>query len=177
MSSTLINAETVTDTPTQDTQTENPPQEMPQMPEGGMRSGRGMHPPRGGMPPQMNEMPYQNNQSGEDSQDMQMPDFNNEFAPPPNTPNGQGGTDNTPNGAQGSTQNPNAGSNNIRGGMGGFRGGMPNQGFDSTVPVMSNAQEELTPKSFIKEYFTPLLSIVLLALAFVFVIFYKRKNY
>ena len=106
MISISVNAETATDTPNQDTQMEPQAQEMPQMPEGGMRGGRGVRPQGGGMPPQMNEMPSRNDQSGEGSQDMQMPDFDNEFAPPSDVPAGQGGTDSTPNDAQGSTENP-----------------------------------------------------------------------
>lgn len=58
------------------------------------------------------------------------------------------------------------------GGRGGF-GGMMQQGQNTT-------ETESTPMTFagfLKEYQTPIISVILLALAFVFVIFYKRKIY
>ena len=57
------------------------------------------------------------------------------------------------------------------GGMNGFRGMMPgdnNQAAESTP---------MTFTGFLKEYQTPIISVILLALAFVFVVFYKKKNY
>ena len=52
------------------------------------------------------------------------------------------------------------------GGMGRFPGGFSEQN--------TQTDEE---KSFVKEYATPITSGVLLVLAFIFVIFYRRKNY
>ncbi len=57
------------------------------------------------------------------------------------------------------------------GGMGGFPGDMQNTNQET--------QEE-TPKGFwgfVKTYSTPVISVILLGLAFIFVVFYKRKNY
>ena len=57
------------------------------------------------------------------------------------------------------------------GGMGGFPGNMQNFG--------GQTQEDM-PKGFlgfVKTYSTPIVSVILLGLAFIFVIFYRRKNY
>ena len=57
------------------------------------------------------------------------------------------------------------------GGMGGFSGNM--QSFNGQT-------QENAPKGFlgfVKTYSTPITSVVLLGLAFIFVIFYRRKNY
>ena len=57
------------------------------------------------------------------------------------------------------------------GGMGGFPGNMQN--------INGQTQQE-QPKGFlgfVKTYSTPITSVVLLGLAFIFVIFYRRKNY
>ena len=62
-------------------------------------------------------------------------------------------------------------------GMNGM-GGM--NGFEGMRPGQNNSAVESTPmtfKGFLKEYQTPIISVVLLALAFVFVVFYKKKNY
>ena len=62
-----------------------------------------------------------------------------------------------------------------RGNMGGFRGEMPP---DMTEQEQS-AEEKVENKilTFVKTYSTPIISVVLLAFAFLFVIFYKRKSY
>ena len=61
---------------------------------------------------------------------------------------------------------------------------MPNEEFGGKMPFENNMNNETakdeTPKSFtdyIKEYITPIISVILLAFAFVFVIFYKRNNF
>ena len=57
------------------------------------------------------------------------------------------------------------------GGMGGFPGNMQN---------FNGQTQEEQPKGFlgfVKTYSTPITSVVLLGLAFIFVIFYRRKNY
>lgn len=56
-------------------------------------------------------------------------------------------------------------------GMGGFRGNMQNNSERTTEA------EPLTFWGFVKTYSTPITSVILLALAFIFVIFYRRKNY
>ncbi len=56
-----------------------------------------------------------------------------------------------------------------------FGGGNMPGGFDR-----NNTQADAEPMTFmgfVKEYQTPIISIVLLVLAFIFVKFYKRKNY
>lgn len=62
-------------------------------------------------------------------------------------------------------------------GQGGFHPG----GFSGDRMNMQNNpgmnSESFGFTAFLKEYTTPVISIILLALAFVFVIFYKRKNY
>jgi len=64
-----------------------------------------------------------------------------------------------------------------RGGMGGEGqfGGFP--WMQDSAGAQTAAEAPTTFKSILTEYFTPIVSLVLLALAFVFVIFYKRKNY
>ena len=60
---------------------------------------------------------------------------------------------------------------NMPGGMGGFFGNMQN---------FNGQTQEEQPKGFlgfVKTYSTPITSVILLGFAFVFVIFYKRKNY
>ncbi len=101
---------------------------------------------------------------GQTPPEITMPDRGNmpDFAPPDmgNMP------DFDPSQAPDNNQFPN---HNMQGGRPGGFPGMPNQ----------QAQTE-TPKTFkelVMEYITPIISVVLLALAFVFVIFYKRKNY
>ena len=55
--------------------------------------------------------------------------------------------------------------------QGGFHGNMQN----SNQPTQET--EPMTFGNFIKTYSTPITSVILLALAFVFVSFYKRRNY
>ena len=55
-------------------------------------------------------------------------------------------------------------------GMGGFPGNM--QGSQAT-----EAEQPTGFLGFVKTYATPITSVILLGLAFIFVIFYKRKNY
>ena len=65
---------------------------------------------------------------------------------------------------------PGDGENPMGGQMpGGFRGGMPNFGQQETQPMGFGG--------FVKTYQTPILSVILLGVAFLFVIFYKRKHY
>ena len=71
----------------------------------------------------------------------------------------------------GTESNQTPGRNQQFGGMGGFPGNMQN---------FNGQTQEDAPKGFlgfVKTYSTPITSIVLLGLAFIFVIFYRRKNY
>lgn len=56
------------------------------------------------------------------------------------------------------------------GGMGGFPGNMQNN-------QQSQEETPMTFSGFVKTYSTPITSVILLVLAFIFVIFYRRKNY
>ena len=82
---------------------------------------------------------------------------------PPNMPNGE---------ESGQTQGGNQQfSGQMPGGMGVFPGNMQN---------FNGQTQEEQPKGFlgfVKTYSTPITSVVLLGLAFIFVIFYRRKNY
>ena len=57
---------------------------------------------------------------------------------------------------------------------GGFQGGM---GAFSGNMQTSQTEQEMGFLGFVKTYFTPITSVILLALAFVFVLLYKRKRY
>lgn len=61
---------------------------------------------------------------------------------------------------------------NPRGMRGEFSENMSDRGTDA-----ESGSSPMTFAGFLKEYSTPVTSVVLLALAFVFVIFYKRKRY
>ena len=68
---------------------------------------------------------------------------------------------------------------------GGGRGGMPPEQFgtdsataaDTTMTEAETSEESLSFMQILDEYQTPIISLLLLALAFVFVIFYKNKTY
>ena len=55
--------------------------------------------------------------------------------------------------------------------QGGFHGNMQNNN------QQTKEAEPMTFWGFVKTYSTPITSVILLALAFIFVIFYRRKNY
>lgn len=62
------------------------------------------------------------------------------------------------------------------GGMqGGFPGGM--MGGQNAEETLSQGETQKSAWDFIREYATPIISVILLAFAFIFVIFYKRKRY
>ena len=91
------------------------------------------------------------------------PMANGEIPETPRTPN----ENNTPE----NWQRPNG--NMEFGGRGPF-----GRGFNENE--MQNPTQEVGLKeevNFFEEYFTPILSVVLLVLAFIFVIFYKKKSY
>lgn len=58
---------------------------------------------------------------------------------------------------------------------GGIQGGFP--GNMQSNSGQTQEAEPMTFGSFAKTYSTPITSVILLALAFIFVIFYRRKNY
>lgn len=155
--------------------------------EGGARMGRGpggraggMRPPMGenadgtvpqrGMPPQMSAG---ENPSGADMP-LEIPDRagNSEIQPPQMPMERNRMTEDGSVGEQpGEFGNGGRGGMSDMGDMGGF-GGMQEPQSENTVQPTEEAE---TP--VLTEYSTPVISIVLLALAFVFVIFYKRKTY
>lgn len=111
-------------------------------------------PPSGDFgPPQGGFVPPQNND--ENNSEITTPETEgNTSAENPQMPNG----------------NPQLGGQ-MPGGMGGFPGNMQN---------FNGQTQEDAPKGFlgfVKTYSTPITSVILLGLAFVFVIFYRRKNY
>ncbi len=61
--------------------------------------------------------------------------------------------------------------------MQGFPGGEQMQRPQGNTDNIQAEAEPMTFMGFVKEYQTPVISVVLLLLAFVFVKFYKRKNY
>ena len=65
------------------------------------------------------------------------------------------------------------------GGMGGGRqfGGMQRPGGNMQPQQQQAEKEPMTFGGFIKTNITPIIAVVMLGLAFLFVIFYRRKNY
>lgn len=138
---------------------------------------------RGGMPP-MGEMPQ-----GEftPSEGFTPPQNAGEFAPPQSEERGSAETtdpktnkDLTEEGQQ--TQENGEDANQIQGGKQQFGDQMPGDmgGFSGNMQSFNGQTQENAPKGFlgfVKTYSTPITSVVLLGLAFIFVIFYRRKNY
>ena len=144
------------DTPTENNQTTEEMPNRQERPQGGGRGNMGMPPnmPNGEMPPQMNgqanaENQQQSGQTGSGS------NAENDTATEENT-------------------NPDR-IQRGEGNMGGFRGEMP----PGMTEQEQNTEEKTENKilTFVKTYTTPIISVVLLAFAFLFVIFYKRKSY
>jgi len=180
--SACVFAETVTDEAAESTNAveENAlPQERGGF--GGGRPGSGM---RGGQmgegmqPPQMSngEMP-----EGEGIQPPQMPQGDT-AAEDTLMPNDRAANKETTNADSSQTQidssamaetEPDFGSGDMQGR---FPERMPQQTDDETNQ-QKQSEKTNTAAGFLKEYSTPVTSIVLLALAFVFVKFYKRKTY
>ena len=144
------------DAPTENSQTTEEIPNRQERPQGGGRGNMGIPPemPNGEMPPKMNGQANAENQqqSGQSSSGSNAE----------NTTATEGNT------------NPNA-IGRGEGEMGGFRGEMP--------PGMTEQEQKTEEKAenkiliFVKTYSTPIISVVLLAFAFLFVIFYKRKSY
>ena len=138
---------------------------------------------RGGMPP-MGEMPQGEFTPSEDftpPEGFTPPQNAGEFTPPESSKNSAEAvtppanenvtTENQQTQENGTESNQTPGRNQQFGGMGGFPSNMQN---------FNGQTQEDAPKGFlgfVKTYSTPITSVVLLGLAFIFVIFYRRKNY
>lgn len=136
---------------------------------GGMGMPRGDAMPNGEAPPAMpeGEMPTGEMTPPQDNGNAEIE--NGQQTQPSNSENKQDTT----------TDTTNENSNRMqRGGMGGGMGGM-NGGMPGNTQNTENAEtvSQGGILDFIKTYSTPITSVILLALAFVFVIFYKRKTY
>ena len=164
------------------TNTEDVPPVSGEMPQGGMPD-RGTPPsmPRGERP-QGNFDPSQMPQGGFDPS--QMPEGG--FTPPTGNNDGEmpQGAPDVSEGAQTNEGNEPAQEDGAKsewgngqfggrmpGGMGGFPGDMQN------LKQQSAEEKPVGFWGFVKTYSTPIISVALLALAFIFVIFYRRKNY
>ena len=144
---------------------------------------------RGGMPP-MGEMPQGEFTPSEDftpPEGFTPPQNAGEFAPPQSEERGSAETtdpktnkDLTEEGQQ--TQENGEDANQTQGGNQQFGDQMPGGmgGFSGNMQSFNGQTQENAPKGFlgfVKTYSTPITSVVLLGLAFIFVIFYRRKNY
>ena len=149
-------ANTQGDTPTENNQTTEEMPNRQERPQGGGRGNMGIPPemPNGEMPPQINGQANAENQqqSGQSSSGS--------------------------NAENGTATEENANPDRIQrgeGNMGGFRGEMPPGMTEQEQSTEEKAENKIL--TFVKTYSTPIISVVLLAFAFVFVIFYKRKSY
>ena len=167
-------ANTQGDTPTENSQTTEEMPNCQERPQGGGRGNMGMPPnmPSGEAPPELPE-------------GMTPPEMPNGEMPP--QMNGQANAENQQQSGQsssgsnaenGTASEENANPDRIQrgeGNMGGFRGEMPPGMTEQEQSTEEKAENKIL--TFVKTYSTPIISVVLLALAFVFVIFYKRKTY
>lgn len=170
---------------TEDTIAENSQatEEFPQRqgrPQGGGRGNMGTPPemPNGEMPPDLPEgmaPPEMQSRENQDEGNVS-PQINGQANAENQQQSGQsssGSNAENTTATEGNT-NPNA-IGRGEGEMGGFRGEMP--------PGMTEQEQKTEEKAenkiliFVKTYSTPIISVVLLAFAFLFVIFYKRKSY
>lgn len=192
------NASAVTDGSAADASQQMPQDESPQ----GGRGNMGM-PPRGDMqgrtPPNMpnGEMPqgeFTPPEGFAPSEGFTPPDGKftppqnaGEFAPPQNDVNQNTETVTPPANANVTTENqqsqePDKEWEQAQGGNQQFGGESPAGmgGFPGDKQNFSEQSQEDAPKGvvgFVKTYSTPITAIILLGLAFIFVIFYRRKNY
>ena len=143
------------DAPTENSQTTEEIPNRQERPQGGGRGNMGIPPemPNGEMPPKMNgQANTENQQTGQPSSGS-------------NAENGTATEENT---------NPDR-IQRGEGNMGGFRGEMPPGMTEQEQSTEEKAENKIL--TFVKTYSTPIISVVLLAFAFLFVIFYKRKSY
>ena len=161
------------DTPAENSQATEEIPNRQERPQGGGRGNMGMPPnmPSGEAPPELPE-------------GMTPPEMPNGEMPP--QMNGQANSENQQTGQPSSGSNAenttategNANPDRIQRGegeMGGFRGEMPPGMTEQEQKTEEKAENKIL--TFVKTYSTPIISVVLLAFAFVFVIFYKRKSY
>lgn len=143
------------------------PSNMPngEMPQGEFTPPEGFTPPNGEFTPPQNAGEFAPPQSN----------ANNTETPVPKTDTGI-----TEENQQ--TQENGEESNQFPGGNQQFGGQMPGGmgGFPGNMQNFNGQTQEDAPKGFlgfVKTYSTPITSVVFLGLAFIFVIFYRRKNY
>ena len=130
----------------------------PNMPNGEMPQGE-FTPPEGFTPPQ-NAGEFAPPESSKNNAEAVTPPANENVT-----------TENQQTQENGTESNQTPSRNQQFGGMGGFSGNMQ---------IFNGQTQEEQPKGFlgfVKTYSTPITSVVLLGLAFIFVIFYRRKNY
>ena len=130
----------------------------PNMPNGEMPQGE-FTPPKGFTPPQ-NAGEFAPTESRKNNAEAVTPPANENVT-----------TENQQTQENGTESNQTPGRNQQFGGMGGFPGNMQSNSGQT------QEAEPMTFGSFVKTYSTPITSVILLALAFIFVIFYRRKNY
>ena len=131
-----------------------------------------------GTPPQMPD--EENFQSQNRSERMPQGEFtssqDNEIkAPQENSASENDGNQDLNNSPQDNSQNINEFPEQGRPFPGNMQGGMPGEMQGSNQ--QSQETEPMNFQSFVKTYSTPIASVILLALAYVFVIFYKRKRF
>lgn len=178
--------------PTMSENMQAPPGGRRDRPGGNMPNGERPQMPDGNAPPQNDgtdrRPPAQNAEQGQTAENGQTAETvangNSENMPSGRETNEMpSGNDNTDDRPQPPTENgetaENGGDDMRRGGPG--MGGQPPQGDmpSDMNDVANNAETQSSSKfaTFTKEYATPITSIVLLVLAFVFVVLYKRKSY
>ena len=135
------------------------------MPQGDFVPPEGFTPPNGEFTPPQNAGEFTPPESSKNSAEAVTPPANENVT-----------TENQQTQENGEESNRTQGGNQqfggqMPGGMGGFPGNMQN---------LNGQTQEEQPKGFlgfVKTYSTPITSVVLLGLAFIFVIFYRRKNY
>ena len=112
---------------------------------------------------------------------------NGEFTPPQDNANTDDTKTETPTMDDGASENSQTQNNfgwagQSQGGNRQFGGQMPGGmgGFSGNMQNFNGQTQNVSPKGFwgfVKTYSTPITSVVLLGLAFIFVVFYRRKNY
>lgn len=157
-------------TPTPQTEQNVPPQ--------GSRDGRTQG-NFGGQPPQMPDGNFGGGQVPQTAQNTDNASSPQTSETPgdalPQSPSSQEQTSNT---AEGTTSadiaTPEEQNESAQPFMNNENGRMPDEGFNN-----QNTENQIQPTfmRFVKEYITPIISLILLLLAFIFVKFYKRKNY
>ena len=139
-------------------------QEMPM--QGGERPQGGN---RGGQMPQGEFTPPQNNMTNND--ESTAPQENNALE----NENTQAANNNPENNTQKPNESPEQNGQQNGQFPGGMQGGFPGEMQNGNQTT--EAQQSTGFIGFVKTYSTPITSVILLALAFVFVLFYKKRSY